>query len=96
MKIKIYVDWKHEEILSEKDYKEFKDRKVNEIADDYFEDPYELNEFFGDNDYTYVDIFKMTDEEKEAVKEKWKAHCKESAEETFADEWGYEEIEMEV
>ena len=96
MKIKVYADWKHEEILSEKDYKEFKERKVNELADDYFEDDYEFNEFLGDGDYNYADIFEMTDEEKEKVKAEWKAQCKESAEETFADDWVYEEIELEV
>ncbi len=95
MRITIYVDWKHEEVLSEKEYKEFKERKVNEIADDYFEDDYEFGEFLGEN-YTCADIFKMTDEEREKVKAEWKAQCKESAEETFADDWVYEEVEVEV
>ena len=96
MRITVYADWKHEEILSEKDYKEFKERKVNEMADDYFEDNYEFNEFLGNGDYNYADIFKMTDEEKEKVKAEWIAQCKENAEETFADEYDYEEIELEV
>lgn len=96
MKIKVYVDWKNQEILSEKDYNEFKDRKVNEIADNYFEDKYEFNEFLTDNDYDYADIFNMTDKEKEEVKEKWKAQCKDSAEEAFGDEYDYDEIELEV
>ena len=96
MKIKVYVDWRNEEILSEKDYKEFKERKVKEMADDYFEDDYALDGFLDNGDYTYVGIFQMTDEEKEKVKEKWRAQCKADAEENFAEEYDYEVIEMEV
>ena len=95
MRIKVYADWKHEEILSEKDYKEFKERKVNEMADDYYEDDYEFGEFLAEK-YSCSEIFKMTNEEKEKVKADWKAQCKESAEETFADDWVYEEVELEV
>ena len=95
MKIKVYVDWKHEEILSEKDYKEFKDRKINEMADEYFEDNYELNEFLCD-DYNHAELFRMTDEEKEKVKADWIARCKEYAEETFENEYEYEENVLEV
>ena len=95
MKIKVYADWKHEEILGEKDYKEFKERKVNEMADNYFEDDYEFGEFLGEK-YTCADIFKMTDEEREKVKKEWKAKCKADAKDNFADEWEYEEIVLEV
>ena len=96
MKIKVYVDWKNKEILNEKEYNEFHDREVNAIADRYFEDKYEFNEFLSDNDYDYADIFNMTDEEKEEVKAKWKAQCKDNAEEIFGDEYDYDEIELEV
>ena len=95
MKIKVYVNWKDEEVLNEKDYMEFRDRKVNEIADDYFEDDYEFGEFLSE-DYTRSEIFRMTEEDKEKVKKAWKAQCKESAEETFDDEYNYEEVEVEI
>ena len=95
MKIKVYVDWNNKEILSEKDYKEFKNRKVNEMADTYFEDKYSLEEFLSDN-YNYADIFNMTNEEKEEAKAKWKAQCKDNAEENFGDEYDYDKIELEV
>ena len=96
MKIKIYVDWQRKKILDEKGYKEFKASTINEVADDYFKENCEFSEFLCDQDYSYADIFKMTDEEKEKVKAKWKAQCKESAEETFANDYEYEEIELEV
>lgn len=96
MKIKIYVDWKGEEVLSEKDYKEFKDQKTKEIADYYFEDNYGFSEYLSNGDYDPARVFQMTDEEKEKVKAEWKAHCEEYAKENFADEYDYEEIELEV
>ena len=95
MKIKIYVDWRHEEVLNEKDYKEFRDRKVNEIADDYFEDEYEFNCFL-EHDYRPAEIFNLDNEAKEEIKEIWKRQCKASAEETFDDDYEYEEVEVEV
>ena len=96
MKIKVYADWNHEEILSEKDYKEFKDRKVNEITEEYFEDNCEFEEFLAENDYRLTDIFKMTDEQKGEVRSRWREWCKESAENAFENEYSYEEIEIEV
>ena len=95
MKIKVYVDWRHDEILSEKEYKEYKERKVNETADNYFEDEYEFGEFLAKN-YTCADIFKVTDEEKEKVKAEWKVRCRADAEENFNDHYRYEEFELEV
>lgn len=80
------------EVISQEQYDEQALARANEIYEDE-------REFFDwlEEHFDVEEVWKMTDEEKTAVREKaYSAHCKNWAYDDMADEYDYFEIETEV
>ena len=91
MKIKMYVNWDVCTILNEKEFKEIVQRDVNHRENDNEA----LNEFLEDK-YYLSDIFYMSEEEKERVKEEWKKDCEDYIWDELFEEGPWEEKEIEI
>lgn len=91
MKIKMYVNWNACTILNEKEFKEIVQLDVNHRENDNEA----LNEFLEDK-YYLSDIFYMSEEEKERVKEEWKKDCEEWIWTEMFEEGPWEEKEIEI
>ena len=87
MKIKIYVDYENQSVLTEEDYKEVLTERVKSYKSD--------NDAFADwlNDrYSASEIFKMKSHELDKVVERWEGVCEGDAE----DDMGRELVEYEL
>lgn len=87
MKIKIYVDYENQSVLTEEDYKEVLTERVKSYKSD--------NDAFEDwlNDrYSASEIFKMKSHELDKVVERWEGVCEGDAE----DDMGRELVEYEL
>ena len=95
MKIKIYVNWDEGEILTEKEYSDFKKDKVADILGDEFDRAEYINDYLRDvKDYDYADLLFMEEEERKLVTDcavEYLAEC--VGEEIDKD---FKEIELEV
>ena len=79
MKIKIYVNWDEGEILSAKEYEDFKkDRVADRLADEFDRAEY-INDYLRDvKDYDYADLLFMDEEDRRKVMDlatKYLAEC---------------------
>lgn len=89
MKVKIYVKWRHEEIINEKEFKE----KVAQAVNNFKTDETYFIEWLNDN-YNAFNVWEMSAEERAKILEEYAEVCQDWAEEEVADDW--EEIEIEV
>ncbi len=89
MKIKIYVGYENQEVLTEEGYKEvLAERKKSYKADDSaFED------WLNDR-YSAYEIFKMKSHELDKVIERWEGVCEADAEEDMSRELTEYELEV--
>ena len=100
MKVKIYVDWSAEEIITEKEYK---DRVAEAKADKqdygYYETDYlsEHIENWLDKHHcthTLADVFNISEEERKEVLYMCRKGYEETIEQNFEEDW--DEVEFEV
>ena len=100
MKVKVYVDWRNEEIITEKDYK---DRLAEAKADKQDYGYYETDclgehiEDWLDNHHcthTLRDVFQMSERERKEVLDMCRKGYEEMVEQNFADDW--DECEFEI
>ena len=89
MKVKIYVDWNENEIYSEKEIMV----REKEIAEQYFDDEGGFSDWLDEN-FSGIEIFKMNNDDKEAIKDSYRIVCKEQAQETINENFELEEIEV--
>lgn len=75
MKIKIYVDYENQAVLTEEQYKE----ALTERAKSYKTDDPAFEEWLN-NRYSASEIFKMKSHELEKVMERWESICQDDAE----------------
>ena len=101
MKIKVYVSWREEEVLTEKqreekvkewkasetNFEDFKAEWLNDKLETYVEEHYRYKE-------PYVAIFDLSDEERKAIIEELYKNYEEAVIDDFDRE--YEEFESEV
>lgn len=78
MKVRIYVDWRNEEILMEKDYEERTKLVEKEFKQDCFLEYLEC--YLKDEDFTLSDVFNFDKEEREEIKKRILERCEEQAE----------------
>ena len=87
MKIKIYVGYENQEVLTEKQYKE----ALAERAKSYKADESAFEDWLNDR-YSAHEIFKMKSHELDRIIERWEGVCEADAEEDM----GGELIEYEI
>lgn len=90
MMVKLYIDWSGGKILSEKQAQETVENEYyNHATNDY-----NFNEWLSEN-YDYIDLFNMREDEKEKIRATFMEKMKETAWEYFTDD-GYEEVFVEI
>lgn len=87
MTIKIYVNWRDEEILTESEYNE----RAREMAKDARTDDFDFSWFLESN-YSHRELWEANEEKRAQIMERWVDQCLEAA----YIELGHEEIELEV
>ena len=79
MTIKIYVNWDEGEILTEKEFNDFKKDKVADVLGDDYERAYYINDYLRDiKGYDYSDLLFMDEEDRREVEDlavKYLAEC---------------------
>ena len=100
MKVVIYVKWKYEEIITEKEYKEKVDeiKKDKENFDDYknsYLNDY-IEEFIDKSPYppNFETVFNFTEAERQKILDEIKEGYERQVEEDLSDEWDRVEIDI--
>ena len=84
MEIKIYINYKEEKVLTEKEYKEY----LEELSDYYYHDTYEFNAWCETEGVLPSDIMFGDEAVRERLLSAYKDYCKEVAEENAEnDDW---------
>ena len=84
MEIKIYVNYKEEKVLTEKEYKEY----LEELSDYYYHDTYEFNAWCETEGVLPSDIMFGDEAVRERLLSAYKDYCKEVAEKNAeSDDW---------
>ena len=84
MEIKIYVNYKEEKILTEKEYKEY----LEELSDYYYHDTYEFNAWCETEGVLPSDIMFGDEAVRKRLLSAYKDYCKEITEENAeSDDW---------
>ena len=85
MEVKIYVDWRNEEILTQKDYEERTKVIEEEIKQDcFFEN---LEYYLKDKDFTLLSVYNLKKEQKEEIEKKVLETCKNQAEQDMEEDF---------
>ena len=90
MLVNLYVNWDEGIILNEKQAQETIENEYysNTTSDDNF------NDWLSEN-YTHLDLFYMSEDEKEAIRTDFMEEMKETTWQNFIDD-GYEEVSIEI
>ena len=84
MEIKIYINYKEEKVLTEKEYKEY----LEELSDYYYHDTYEFNAWCETEGVLPSDIMFGDEAVRERLLSAYKDYCKEITEENAeSDDW---------
>lgn len=100
MKIIVYVNWKDEEIITEKEYKEkIKEVKKDKVNFDNYKSTYlndYIEDFIGKSSYAinFETVFNLTETERQKILDEIKEGYEIQVEEEFSEDW--EEIEMDI
>lgn len=89
MKIKIYVDYENQEVLTEEGYKEV----LAERAKSYKSDNDAFEDWLNDR-YSAFEIFKMKSHDLEEVMDRWEGVCEADAEEDMGRELTEYELDV--
>lgn len=89
MKIKIYVDYENQEVLTEEDYK----KALSERAKSYKDNNENFEDWLNDR-YNAFDIFNMNGVELDKVVERWEGVCEADAEEDMSRELTEYELDV--
>lgn len=79
MKIKIYVSWEEGEILTEKEYDDFKKDKVADVLGDEYDRAEYINDYLREvKGYDHADLLFMDEEDRREIQDlatKYLAEC---------------------
>lgn len=89
MKVIVYVNWHEEGVISEKEYKE----KIEKSANEYAKSFGDFSDWLNDQ-YHADDIWGMSENDRNAVKEEYREACQCWAEDEVNDYWKPYEIEV--
>ena len=87
MTIKVFVDWRNKEILTEEEY----DKRVKEMAEDLRTNDCNFSEFLEEK-YSHRELWDADEKQRAKIMEHWADQCLEDA----YCEQDYEEVELEV
>lgn len=87
MIIKLFVDWRGEEILTEAEYEE----RVREMAEGFRTSVYDFSEFLEEH-YSHRELWEANEEQRAKIMEYWVDKCLDSA----RDELDFDEVVLEV
>lgn len=87
MTIKVFVDWRNKEVLTEEEY----NKRAQEMAEEFRTSDYNFSEFL-EQRYTNRELFEANEKERATIMECWVDKCLEDA----YDELGFEDVELEV
>lgn len=85
MKVKIYVDWRKEEILTQKDYEEKTKLIEEEIKQDCFLE--NLENYLRNEEFSLSDVYNFKKEEKEEIEKRILEICKNQAEQDMEEDF---------
>lgn len=100
MKVIVYANWREEEIITEKEYKEkLEERKTNkhdfeEYVSDYLSDDIECYLRDKGEWIDYARIFNLTDKERAEIIDGMRESFKDQVEQDLSEEW--EEVEIDI
>ena len=100
MKVIVYANWREEEIITEKEYKEkLEERKTNkhdfeEYVSDYLSDDIECYLRDKGERIDYARIFNLTDKERAEIIDGMRESFKDQVEQDLSEEW--EEVEIDI
>ena len=89
MKVKVYVNWHTEEVISEKEY----EGKIEKSAKEYRQSYADFADWLNDN-YQADDIWEKSESDRNAVKEEYREACQTWAEDEVNDCWKPYEVEV--
>ena len=89
MKVTVYVNWREETIISEKEYKEM----IENTTEDYVESRADFCDWLVEA-YNSEAVWFMDAEEKERVKDEYREACRDWAENEAYDYWKPYEVEV--
>lgn len=87
MTIKVYVDWRNEEILTEEEYNE----RLKEMAESLRTSDYDFSKFLEEH-YSHRELWDADEKGRAKIMKFWASKCMDAAE----CELDYEEVELEV
>lgn len=92
MKVKFYVDWEGENVMTPAEFKKVLEEEVAER----FKDDDLLSEFLVDDKYMSItDVFRLDESEKAQLMEEFKDYCRETAFHDLVDNGSISEEELE-
>ena len=100
MKVIVYANWRDEEIITEKEYKEkLEERKTDkgdfeEYVSNYLSDDIEDYLIEKRETLSYARVFNLTEKERAEIIDGMRESFKNQVEEEFSDEW--EEVEIDI
>ena len=93
MTVKLYVNWMEEEIITSMDFQKLCDLKQNKLeANEDFLDIW----FEHDKRLSAAEVFRMSQDELDALKKEYSMYCRDSAEVILIEEDGWFEKEIEI
>lgn len=100
MKVIVYANWREEEIITEKEYKEKLEKLKTSKADfeeyvsDYLSDDIECYLRDKREPLSYARVFNLTEKERAEIIDGMREDFKNQVEEEFSEEW--EEVEIDI
>lgn len=100
MKIIVYVNWREEKIITEKEYKEKLEERITDKEDfkdyvsDYLSEDIECYLKEKNERVSYARVFNLTEKERAEIIDGMRESFKDQVEEDFSNEW--EEVEIDI
>lgn len=90
--VQIYINWNEQEVMTQEEYERIRDDRL----DEKLQDDWEFNEWLA-GEYNLYEIFSMSEDEKDEVRERYTAWCEECVADGMRDDgYGVVETEAEV
>lgn len=90
--VHIYINWNDQELMTQEEYERIRDDRL----DEKLQDDWDFNEWLA-GEYNLNEIFDMSEDEKDDVRDRYRSYCEECVEDGMRDDgYAIEETEVEV
>ena len=90
--VQVYINWVDREVMTQEEYERMRDDRL----DEKLQDDWDFNEWLA-GEYNLNEVFDMTDDDKDEVRERYQRYCEECVEDGMRDDgYSIEETEVEV